>query len=527
MSFSSGFKDGFNYYMSLVDKERKDKLTESQLEIDQLRRESYQSTINFNEERLRLSQTTPEELEAKPPEKRSYSEIELISKAKADALNLDKLELDLDTADINNQVAQAQLDSTLAAIEDQEAKDALAKVININRRLSSGKINSTVAASLLEEPIIVLREAGIFDFTKYGDEDYVRGWERIAPKLEAGDLESIATNDADVLTNIFKEPLNVYKGKTFVAADGRKGIIESVALNGTFDAIPQSANTLVGGTFNVKFEGSDEATEVFSYLPDNARSLSEIKEDRTSTDAKVVSVADIVDRVSAEKEFMMFAINNPAVMDTIIEAGKGATNYKGDPDKVEKMVNTHFDIKQRGEEHIGTVMTAANKAREEAAASMIGNPQSAFLQVYYLKENEIASDFIEQVPGELEGEFEYALIEGRTIDGLQDRMVEKYANPAKIYGLVADAYNIFEEVEDMGGRKPFYFYKGENFRFDTKKEELDAQLRLLEGESFEQIKEGAAERYESIYGVGSFDTITDEVYLSYMTAYLEKLNRGR
>ena len=459
MSFSSGFKDGFNYYMSLVDKERKDKLTESQLEIDQLRRESYQSTINFNEERLRLSQTTPEELEAKPPEKRSYSEIELISKAKADALNLDKLELDLDTADINNQVAQAQLDSTLAAIEDQEAKDALAKVININRRLSSGKINSTVAASLLEEELIVLRETGVYDFTKYGDPDYVRGWERIAPKLEAGDLESIAANDADVLTNIFKEPLNVYKGKTFVAADGRKGIIESVALNGTFDAIPQSANTLVGGTFNVKFEGSDEATEVFSYLPDNARSLSEIKEDRTSTDAKVVSVADIVDRVSAEKEFMMFAINNPAVMDTIIEAGKGATNYKGDPDKVEKMVNTHFDIKQRGEEHIGTVMTAAN--------------------------------------------------------------------PAKIYGLVADAYNIFEEVEDMGGRKPFYFYKGENFRFDTKKEELDAKLRLIEGESFEQIKEGAAERYESIYGVGSFDTITDEVYLSYMTAYLEKLNRGR
>lgn len=526
MSFSSGFKDGFTYYMSLVDKERKDKLTESQLETDKLRRESYQSTIDFNEERLRLSQTTPQDLEAKPPEERSYSEIELISKAKADALGLDKLELDLDTADINNQVAQAQLDSTLANIEDQNTKDALATIININRRLSSGKINSTVAASLLEEPIIVLREAGIFDFTKYGDEDYVRGWERIAPKLEAGDLESIATNDADVLTNIFKEPLNVYKGKTFVAADGRKGTIDSVALNGTFDAIPQSANTLVGGTFNVKFEGSDETTEVFSYLPDNARSLSEIKEDRTSTDAKVVSVADIVDRVSGEKEFMMSAINNPAVMNTIIEAGKGALNYKGDPDKVEKMVNTHFDLKQRGEKHIGTVMTAANKAREEAAANL-KNGESAFLEVYYLNENDIASDFIEQVPGDFEGEFEYALINGMTVDGLQDRMVEKYANPAKIYGQVADAYNIFEEVEDMGGRKPFYFYKGENFRFDTKKEELDAQLRLLEGESFEQTKEGAAERYESVYGVGSFDTITDEIYLSYMIAYLEELNKGR
>ena len=527
MSFSSGFKDGFSYYMSLADKERKDRLTESQLDTDQLRRESYQSTIDFNQERLNLQRTTPADIAAIPEEDRSYAQIELISKSKSDALGLKKLDLDLDTSDINNQAAQAQLDSTLATIEDQNSKDALAKVININRRLSSGKINPTVAASLLEEELIVLRESGVYDFTKYGDSDYVRGWERIAPKLEAGDLESIAANDADVLTNIFKEPLNVYKGKTFVADDGRKGTIESVALNGTFDAIPQSANTLVGGTFNVKFEGSDEATEVFSYLPDNARSLSEIKEDRTSTDAKVVSVADIVDRVSAEKEFMMFAINNPAVMDTIIEAGKGATNYKGDPDKVEKMVNTHFDIKERGEKYIGTVMTAANKARQESAASLVGNPESAFLQVYYLKENDIASDFIEQVPGELQGEFEYALIEGRTINGLQDRMVEKYANPAKIYGLVADAYNIFEEVEDMGGRKPFYFYKGENFRFDTKKEELDAQLRLIEGESFEQIKEGAAERYESIYGAGSFDTITDEVYLSYMTAYLEKLNRGR
>ena len=48
MSFSSGFFDGFNYYTKLADIDRKDKLAESQLETEKLRRESYQSTIDFN-----------------------------------------------------------------------------------------------------------------------------------------------------------------------------------------------------------------------------------------------------------------------------------------------------------------------------------------------------------------------------------------------------------------------------------------------------------------------------------------------
>ena len=523
MSFSSGFKDGFTYYMSLVDQERKDKLAESSIQTDELRRESYQSTIDFNQERLKLSQTTPGELDAIPPEERSFSQIELISKRKSDAFALDKAELDLDTSDVNNQAAQANLNNTLATIEDENDKKAVLTIMNINKRLASGKINETVAASILEEPLMVLKENGVYDFTKYGDPEYVKGWERIAPKLESGDFISIAENDSDVLSKIFSEPLRVFTGKTFVNEDGRKGTIQSVALSGDFDPIQNTANALVGGNFMVQYEGDDEPTEVFSYLPDNAKSAKEIVQDKSSGDAKVVSVADIVDRVSAEKEFMMYAINNPSVMNTIIEAGKGAVNYTGNPDIVEKMTKTHFNLKQAGETHIGTVESSANKARVEAQKNF-GDPESAYLGVYLMSEPEIAGDFIESVPGEFEGDVSYQLREGQSLDLMKDKMVEKYANPQKIYAQVADAYSTYEELEDITGRKPFYFHKGEHYKFDTKKDELDAKL-TLRVDDYNNKKTQAAEAYESVYGVGSFETISDEQYVSFMTAYLNELGR--
>lgn len=521
MSFSSGFFDGFNYYTKLADIDRKDKLAESQLETEKLRRESYQSTIDFNEERLKLQRTTPAELDQIPEEERTFSQLDLIADRKIKAWNLDKAKVDLGTSKINNETAQANLDNTLATIEDENERKAVETIVNIYQRLSNGDVNPTVAASILEEPFMVLREGGIYDFTKYGDENYVRGWERIAPKLESGDLESIATNDADVLTNIFKERLDLFKGKSFVSADGRKGKIESVSLDGTFDGIANSSNMLVGGSFNVKFDGDEETTEVFSYLPDNARSLTEIKEDKTSDDAKVVSVADIVDRVSAEKEFMMHAINNPSVMRTIIAASKGAVNYKGDSKLIEQMAKTHFDLKEKGETYIGTVENNAQKAKL-AAQKDLGNPDSAYYGSLFNQEPEIASEFIETSTDEF-GETLYTLIDGVTLDGFRDKLVEKYANPQKIYAQVSSAYSTYDNLLDRSnGRPAFHFYKGEHFLFDTSKEELDTSLRS-KIPNYDSVKAQAGEAFEALYGTGSFENADPEQYLSFMTAYLTRL----
>lgn len=522
MSFSSGFQDGYNYYLSLVDQERKDKLAESSMKTDELRRQSYQSTIDVNQEQLRLARMTPGEISAIPEEERTFSQLELMSENKINELNLKKADLDLDTSMLANRQAQAALDNTLSTIEDENDKEAVLTIMNINKRLRSGKINPVVAASILEEPLMTLKDSGKFDFTKYTKKETMMGWQKISPKLESGDFESIARENSDVLTNIFSERLQLFQGKTFISGDGKKGIIENVSLNGTFDPIPNSTNVLVGGSFKVKFEGDEDTTEVFSYLPDNARFLNEIKEDRTSDDAKVISVADIVDKVAAEKEFIMNAINNPGVMDTFIEAMKGANNYSGSPEKIEKMKKTHFDLKKAGEKHIGSVESSALKARVEAQKNF-GDAESAYLGVYYLNEPEVAQGFIEAVPGEFEGEISYQLIEGQSLDLMKDKMVEKYANPQRLYAQVSNAYAAYEELAEIEGRQPFYIYDGEPFRFDMEREEVDRILKNKIGDDFDNIKSKAAEAFESRYGAGSFENIKDDEYISYITAYLNSI----
>jgi len=518
MSFSSGFKDGFSYYMMMAENERKRKEEErmsqltdvrieserADIETEKLRQKDYRLSIEGREETKRLSTLTPEQLETKPPESLTFKELELMNTFKVNALNLD-------TAQLQNDQERAVYDQTMGQIEDANDQKSVTQLINIYRLLSDGVVNETVAASMLEEPLYYLRDN--VDFTKFVSEDYMNGWERIAPKIEAGNFEAIVEQDSDVLSTIFQERLNVFKGKEFVSKDGKRGTIDSVVFSGDFDALEGTPNLLVGGKFLVKYDGQDELTEEMSYLPDNARAAKEIRQDIEGSDAKVVSVADIVDRVAAEKDFAMYAVNNPSVFRVFKEASKGMVNYKGDQSLIEAQVKTHSTFKKEGEAYIGNVFSGAEAARDQALGLDTDNEFYKFL---YLKETDLASKYIEK-NGDI-----YQLKEGATLDGFRDDMVSKYADPVKIQAQVANLYAEYGDLARFSdGRKPFYFNNGEVFRFDTSKENFD--MRMSERlDNYDSIKDDAEAAWQRAgYAPGTWESLDDEKYLAFMISYLD------
>jgi len=532
MSFSSGFKDGFSYYTALADRRDEEKLTESRLQTESLRQESLRESLAATREErslLSLTETDLPKLDTGEVDvsKLSLRQREQLSKTKASEFNfneiqpklLEEADLKLKSATVKYKTDQATYDELLKSIDSQEDKKAVTRVIDTQRLLSEGKINPEVAASFLEEDLLTLRDN--LDFTKFVSEDYMLGWQRIAPKLETGDLESIAREDKDVLTKIFSERLQLFKGKDFVSKDGRRGIIQDVSFSGDFDSINQSRNLLVGGNYKVLFEGDTEATEVFSYLPDNARAAKEIREDIAGDDAKVVSVADVVDKVAAEKDFAMFAINNPQVLETYKYAAKGAISFEGPRKDIKNQVETYFKIKKEGETRVGNVFKNAETARSGSDAMDGG--ESAYLESLYKQETNLASKYI-QVEQDEFGDTVYSLKEGLDLGSFQDDLVKKYADPSTLSAQVANAYAEFGNLSELAdGRKPFYLYEGEVFRLDTPKDEVNVALRR-KITNFDAVKQTASQAFESVYGYGlDDDKVTDEMYLAFMTEYLNKL----
>jgi len=515
MSFSSGFKDGFSYYMMLADNERKKeegermgRLTESRIATESLRQEDYKLSIEQRKDQERMSKLTPGELKDRPQENLTFTELQLINNSKVDALKLS-------TAETKNDTERLVYDQTMSQIQDADDQKSVTQLINIYRLLSEGQINETVAASMLEEPLYFLRDN--LDFTKFVDDKYMNGWERIAPKIEAGDFTSIVEQDSDVLSTIFKERLNLFQGKDFVSKDGKKGTIESVSFSGDFDAIKGTTNLLVGGKFMVKYEGQDDLVEEMSYLPDNARASKEIRQDMEGDDAKAVSVADVVDRVAAEKDFAMYAVNNPGVYRVFKEAAKGMVNYKGDQSLINAQVEQHRKMKKEGETYIGNVFSGAESARE----SDLLDPDNAFYRHLYLKETDLAKKYIEKIDDGT-GDFVYNLREGESLDKFKDDLVMKYADPAKITAEVANLYSTYGNLAQFSdGRQPFYMLNGNVFRFDTKRDDFDNSMSQKIN-NYETIKSEAAAQFQQAgYEPGTWESLDDEKYLAFMTAYLK------
>jgi hypothetical protein len=519
MSFSSGFKDGFGYYMALVDEDRKRKEAElyerdlvrreqvsaSQLETEEMRREELQLSIDAQKESKELRGMTLGQLEATPESELTVGKFNLMNELKTNALKLK-------SADFVQQKDKAILDDTLNKIEDQKERDALMVFINTSRLLQEGVIDEVQAASMLEEPMIHLRNVGALDFSKFAEKDYMNGWQRISPLIEQGDFVGVAQNHSDVLTTIFKERLSSFTGKQFEAADGRKGIIESVSFNGNFNALESDPrNMIVGANFNVKFAGDEEATTVESFLPDNVTGL--IKESQTADDAKVVSVADVVDRVSAEKEVAMSLVNNPSMLKTYIEMGKGALNFKGDDRFVKDQTETYFDLKYEKEKYIGEIFTKAESVRTGLQG------ESNYVKALYEADPEIGQQFI-NLPSEDNANYAFKNPGDEAL--YKNALVKKHANPALLQAEVANAYAEFGNLADRAdGKKPFYITDGEVFRFDSSKEDFDYRMGKKVA-NYAQIKNEAILAWEAARYEGSLEDADSEVYLAFMTAFINE-----
>ena len=540
MSFGSNFRDSFSIFGMLADEERKRRQDElyasemagraeertSRLESAEMDRELTQSRIDLTEvqtegaelsleearENQRLRNLTVGDLENRDEGNLTFGEQELLLNYKTSALNLD-------TAKLQNENEQAVLDQTLSQVDDAEDRKSILKLVNISNLLQDNELDPTVAASMLEEEFLSLKENGTIDFTKFVSPEYFQGWERISPLIEAGDFAGIAENHPDVLTTIFKERLSFFEGKAFQTEDGRTGTIESVSFNGNFNALNNNpSNMIVGANFNVKF--GEETESIESFLPDNASNLSVIKQSNTPDDAKVVSVSDVVDRVSAEKDVAMFLVNNPQAMGTYIKAAKGAANFKGDPEQVEQQVQQYFRLKKDRSEYIGNVFNAADKAKADNAGRY---QDSAYYQVLYNAEPEIANKYI-KIERDDNNTNVYSLKEPDSMDGYRNDITNKYLDPEILYAEIANTYQELGDINNMSdGRKPFYTVEGQVFRRTTTRDQFDAAMTNKLGSDYESIKSEAASNW--IYAE-NFDDITDEMYLAYMSEYI-KMKRGQ
>ena len=98
----------------------------------------------------------------------------------------------------------------------------------------------------------------------------------------------------------------------------------------------------------------------------------------------------------------------------------------------------------------------------------------------------------------------------------------KYADPAKITAEVANLYSTYGNLAQFSeGRQPFYRLNGNVFRFDTKKDDFDNTMSQ-KIDNYETIKSEAAAQFQQAgYEPGTWESLDDEKYLAFMTAYLK------
>ena len=254
MSFSSSFKDSFSIFGMLADEERKRRqdelyasemagraeerssrlesaemdreLTQSRIDLTKIQTEGAEINLEEQRESQRLRNLTVGDLEDRDKGSLTFGEQELLLNYKTSALNLD-------TAKLQNQNEQAVLDQTLSQVDDAEDRKSIITTVNIAKLIQDGELDTTVGASMLEESLLNLRDNGTIDFTKFGEPEYMKGWERIAPLLETGDFVGIAENHPDVLTTIFKERLNLLKAKLFKLKMAELVLLNQYLLTGT------------------------------------------------------------------------------------------------------------------------------------------------------------------------------------------------------------------------------------------------------------------------------------------------------
>jgi len=516
--FGTGFSQGLNYYTKFAEMQQNKLLDEERLKTEKLRQESYQFEL---EEKKSTQDVRMEGIKSETDfrtaraEKTRVETDEFIAQAKNRKENAELL---LETNKKNLEIADYKLTAEAIKTDDVVRGRAFESLMNAYAIAGDASIDIDVRASNVEEALTQVRP--YIDWTKYLDDSYWQGWEKITPQLESGDFEGIARDHSDVLSVIYKDSLDTFKGKDFVAKDGRKGVIQGVKLSGDFNPIPESANSLVGGTYSVLFEGQTEPEDVFTFMPDKAQYAKTIKEDQEGTDAKVVSIADMVDKVSAEKDFAMYLIQSPETFNSLMKASKGSISLTGSPTDKKNKVDIYNSQKDKRTKILGDALKKANDLADEEYS----DPESVYLQSLYnsLPFSITTSNIQKTTDGY--GGVKYEYKDGKSSDTLVAQYHKEYLNLEKLSGEVENSYAAFEQLEKrLPGQKAMYGFGPVSISFDKTKSYVDAILEDSYGaDVYNKYKQDASIQYERAYNGRSLEDATDAKYLAFMEAFIER-----
>ncbi len=515
--FGTGFSQGLNYYTKFAEMQQNKLLDEERLKTEKLRQESYQFEL---EEKKSTQDVRMEGIQSETDfrtaraEKTRVETDEFIAQANNRKQNADLL---LETNKNNLEITDLQLTAQAIETDDAVRARAFKNLMNAYAIAGDASIDIDVRSNAVEEALTQVRP--YVDWTKYLDDSYWQGWEKITPQLESGDFEGIARDHSDVLSVIYKDSLDTFKGKDFVAKDGRKGVIQGVKLSGDFNPIPESANSLVGGTYSVLFEGQTEPEDVFTFMPDKAQYAKTIKEDQEGSDAKVVSIADMVDKVSAEKDFAMYLIQSPETFNSLMKASKGSISLTGSPADKKNKVDMYNQIKDKRTKALGDSFKQATEFAEEQYGG-----ESEYLQSLYNNlPAPIVTSNIKKTTDEY-GDETYEYKDGKNADTLTAEYHKEYLNLEKISGDIENAYASFEKLEKrLPGQKAIYGFGPVSISFDKTKSYVDAILEDSYGaDVYNKYKQDASIQYERAYNGRSLEDATDAEYLAFMEAFIER-----
>ena len=516
--FGTGFGQGLNYYTKFAQMQQNKLLDEERLKTERLRQEGYKLELDEKKDTrdVRMESIKSEsEFQSARAKKYQTETDEFIANADQRRESSDLL---LDTNKNNLNVSEFNAEKAKIELSDAKKVRAYTNLMNAFSVASDESLDSDVKASLIEDALIQTRE--YLDWTKFTEDSYWQGWEKITPQLEAGDFEGIARDHSDVLDVLYKESLESFKGKKFISKDGRKGEIQNVRLSGNFNPIENTANSLVGGTYSVLFEGQTEAEDVFTFMPDKSQYTTTIREDQEGTDAKVVSVADMVDKVSAEKDFAMYLTNNPETFSSFVKAAKGSAGLKGTSAEKKDKTKIYFELKDSAKTQFGTIL---KKATDYAADTYGGEP--AYLESLYNDlPGKISTANIEKTVDEF-GDPVYAYKSGRSAGTIESDFTREFMNPEMLTAEVESAYDAFTLYDKkLPGQKAIYTFGGlAKVQFDKTSSYLDATLEDTFGATkYNEYKEDAINFYPKAYPGKKLEDASDAQYLAFMEAFINR-----
>lgn len=321
MAIADGLQSGFNFAinaqkMRLLDEEEK-----RSSEIFELEKQEKQADIDYREYLMSQKDQQRKESDA-------LIEMREASTERDQAL----------TATTNFNLTQAKekakvdgnLRSVLASYSILEDMQAWADDPELNKRINTPVFDTW--ASNTNGAIVELREQDNgYDILEILDYKTARALNNLAPILDSRDFSQLGESNSQDLTQLFKGSINKFLGKKFQDTDVQGEIID-VNLTGNFQAIENGQNTLVEARYTVLDNKGNKVQKV-GFLPDTTTNI--ISSEIEPSDAKAVSVADLVDVASVTSSILTKAMESPKMIDVALKLSQRTIKGYYPPDRAE------------------------------------------------------------------------------------------------------------------------------------------------------------------------------------------------